>query len=350
MRFCILRQALSNTLTVRRRVACGLALVVFGTEAVAVDCGWIGNAFNICEAAKLAGKEGAEEVTRGLDKATLNMRDMTNQFGGLIADLHGTDEARKARARGILEGVLGINGEISKTFSLQYSVRLVAPKDVAVEVDSYLFSKDDNGLLVSLFSNDKSAFQGHLLNAIPVTPISETDLVKSVVEAAGGFRNWGQTAQLECAKLKSVEGDSYSICVQNTYDRLLAAVALAARGARNAAQNIPAGNRYTAAAPGGIAAILIKRADIAVMRAKDAYFEVWVHETDKPEAPILQFSDPSRRMVFPLKIFPGEFESSVRCITSSKPHGDICFLWVPLRLERIVGEAKELERGFSRPN
>jgi hypothetical protein len=91
------------------------------TSAVHADCAF----YDLPCAARQAGRDAALEVAKGMDVATLNARELTNQFGALVSDLYGPDPARAARARSIFEGVLGRNLAAGEAPRLQLSVILV---------------------------------------------------------------------------------------------------------------------------------------------------------------------------------------------------------------------------------
>jgi hypothetical protein len=326
-------------------VVTGVVLVGAMPLAQAADCGVLGF-LGACEVTKNIAKEAAEVMAKSLDTASLNARELTNQFGALVADLHGTDQPRKARAKSIFQGVLGPNAEVDKQFSLQYSVRLIAAPTVSMEIDSYLFGRDFNEGLQQLFANDKAVFRSRKLNGTSVVPLSDEETKLRVMAAAKVLEAGEDDRRKKCLPevASTIRGFSedqrnqqfaarMAACDQKYRIAALADVVLALRATPSA---VPVSNRHTDVAPGGTVALLVRQSDLKALKDAKAKLELWVHEADKPEKPTLRFQDPNTKAVVPQVVDPSEFESDTRCIKSTKPHGNICYLWVPLRLEAIT--------------
>ena len=321
-----------------------LLTTMSSSEIRADSCGVLANFLDLCKAAREAGADAAREVARGLDIATLNARELTNQFGALVGDLHGPDPVRAARAKSIFEGVLGRKYEPGNEFKLQYSIRLVGSPEAHVELDSYLFGTDNNDAVKSLFKNDKPAFKGKRLNGAPLQPVTGEITVSRVQSAAKSYFSQidgcseHRDFSIEARGTFIADGSIYKApsdehCQKKLAERL-ANVALALQ---EVPQLLPVSNRHTDAAPGGIAAVLVRRDDLSRLTSSGTppYLELWVHEADKPNRATLRFSDPHTKAVLPQRIYLSEFSDDEKCVASTKPHGDICFLWVPLRLETI---------------
>lgn len=275
-------------------------------------------------------------------------RTLTNQFGALVGDLHGPDKARAARAKSIFEGLLGRKYQAGQNLELQYSVRLIGKPTDSMEIDSYLFGRDDNEAVKALFSNDKPAFKGRSLNGTSIEPLTNEVIQKRVEDAVEELFS----PDPECIFSQNTFGMRYSqtlsgnktapgshrkqdaLC-NNKFKKKLANIVLALQGTPSP---VPISNRHTDVAPGGIIALLVRKKELEEYLKTDIQtplLEVWVHEAEKPNSATLRFSDPQTKAVKPQRIALREFSDSNKCIKSSKPHGELCFIWVPLRLEAI---------------
>lgn len=316
-----------------------VTLILTTGNAEAAECGFLAKLLDVCKIAQEFGREAAIEVARGMDVATLNARELTNQFGALVGDLHGLDAGRAARAKSIFQGVLGDNFDAKQEFDLQYSVRLIGKPSESMEIDSYVFGRDNNDAVKALFLNDKPAFKGRKLNGTSIEPLSDAVIQKRVQHAVAIYLAPISGCVIG-AKGIEPQGDLFrgdrarKIQCKKTQEEHLANVVLSLQGTPSP---IPVTNRFTDVAPGGIVALLARKDELTALASKNPapFLEVWVHVAGKPDSATLRFSDPQTSTVTPQKIDLSEFRDPNKCITSSKPHGDLCFIWVPLRLEAI---------------
>jgi hypothetical protein len=340
-----------GTLSMRRSLVLhAIAMTcLFGT-ARADDCG----IFDIKCIGQKAGRDAAIEVVKGLDTATLNAREMTNQFGALVGDLYDTAHPdRMARAKSIFEGVLGRSLQAGEHPKLQVTVILVGnPKLDTLDVDTYLLSRNDDNAIRDLFSDDKYSFNPERLNASSVEPLTDAVVRARVEKAASefvasmGMVDGRSPSGQACLKTFPIAyGPAYISCVRT---KELAELVLTLQGTP-AVQ--PIQSRHTDWAPGGQAAILApeKQLKALVQQAHDKaqsmpVLQVWVHDEDHPERPTIHFQNTTTKERRPVSIPVDEMISQDKCIPIKKAFGDICYVWVPLRLEALVGTEKESQK------
>lgn len=350
-----------------------LSCVTVGT-ASADDCGM--DLLGLCKAARNAGKEAAMEFAKGLDVATLNARELTNQFGALVADANDSSKPqRQARARAILEAALGRSvpaGGVSGP--PEYSIRLVGAQSASLELDSILFAGIFNEGVTSRFDNDVVAFQPQKLNGNPTNSLSDEAMKERLREAASNFLFETPEGCLQWSGKQGTRGRQDPIVsplevtpsggfgpgpsraqIEQAGSECRTAKLNQLVKALTAIQDIPGAypvsNRHTASAPGGVVAILAPRTQLTALSAMESppKLELWVHEAGKPLSPVAAFRDPTTKAIIPLPIALSEFGANKqdhdKCIRSDKPHGDLCFVWARLNLEAITAYEPASEGG-----
>jgi hypothetical protein len=316
-----------------------MAMLFTPVEASADDCGFMGRILDVCKMARDAGREAAIEMAKGMDVATLNARELTNQFGALVADLNGKDPVRASRARNIFEGVLGRSLKTGEVPSLQLSVQLVAKAGTTLDVDTYVFSRDDNAVVKKLFDNDKTSFNARRLNASPIEPFTDAVVRKRIEEAARKFTAPNKPMPKQCASLlnpgSANRSSAYLKCRSDAEAQELADLILLLQGTPAA---LPITSRHADLAPGGVVAILApkRQLDALAKLNPSPQLQLWVHDTDSPDKPTVRFRDPVSKQRTPISIQLTELQGQDRCFQTNKIYGTLCFVWVPLRLESIA--------------
>lgn len=157
-------------------------LVATTTSASAGLAEWLG----LDKAAREAGKEAAVEFVKGVDIATRNIVQMTNQFGQLISDLDNPNPAIREHARATLRRVLGKDYPASEASALQVTASFdgVAPGS-DMQADILLFAGKDDEYARKAISDTSSLKPNRISNfqALPRTKDSLAVELKSQLKA-----------------------------------------------------------------------------------------------------------------------------------------------------------------------
>jgi hypothetical protein len=327
-------------------------LIAFVAATPSQACGM----FDLHCIAEDAGRQAAIEVAKGMDVATLNARELTNQFGALVSDLYGGNPERAARARAIFTALLGRDLAQGELPHFQLSVVLVGKPNELLDVDTYIFSRDNNEAVKALFANDKSSFNAHRLNAATVEPLTEEIVRKRVFEAAWQYQQQIPPMPWNCANHPEVvavypQAKAAPVFVGNAgFGAVSAAPSPCVQGIRayqlgNLILNLqgtpeaqPINSRHTDDAPGGMVAVLAPRDQLKILASHNPLprIQIWVHDKDHPEKPTNRFRTADGKSRVPIEVSATEMLTSDKCFDTTRHYGAICFTWVPLRLESIA--------------
>ncbi len=213
---------------------------------------------------------------------------------------------------------------------LQLSLILIGSPDNTLDVDTYVFGRDNNDAVKALFDNDKAAFKAHRLNGSAVEPLIDSVVRANVEHAATDYELFA--GDFKCIR-SGLSMDAR--CVATERAQKLAGTILQLQGSPLAR---PITSRHTDLAPGGVVAILAPKAQLdALAKLKPVpSLQLWVHDAEHPELPTLRFRNVATKAPEPIQFQVSEMITTSKCFPTAKSYGAMCFSWVPLRLESIA--------------
>lgn len=222
------------------------------------------NAWSLAEMLGLdkVARDAARETAAAMIIASRNIAIMTNQFGVLISDYHGTDPKKREEAKSIIEGVFGVKLSETEKFSVEVRVTALGLKDGEVLRGDLLFL--DAPDIESVKTELKSGlyFKPETINGPQEIPSSNHDVETEMSKFLKDY-----TAR-DTVKKKCLEGGcqgfscTFSIdteCASQVEQELLKNAVMAVRNTR---QQLPINSSFSRSYPGGrYAAVLIHAED-----------------------------------------------------------------------------------------
>lgn len=236
--------------------------------------------------------KGGDKVKEGMTEMALTLRETTNQFGALAADLHSGGE-RAARARAIFQGILGRAVSAGEAPAIGISVQLVtsAPARGAtaavrqvyphpLHVDVWPTGTEADEWVKLRFADQKNtAFIANPLNVVTFKAQTPEDVRARVLKTAREARE--RRNRCTGKAFDAEQRDRTSIiekCAKEYEETFLTDTVLSVLPE---VQTAPAVSTHTQKLTGGFfAAILSKKPELEELLKvnPDAAVEAWVHD------------------------------------------------------------------------
>lgn len=284
-------------------------------------------------------ERGLTKMSNSAVEASANMRDVTNQFGGLVADLYGGDKEKATRARGILNGVLGRDSNAAVP-QVGLSVTVTGPANqpmpLRVAMWPAMDTRDEWVTLRVKADGIASLTFRHLNSSIQVPPTPK-EVREQLGKRLALLIQETNRKRFACDNLGQLGGqrEACATQVQRDHEVELQLIALE-RPVVNSPLNIA-----TFLIPGGVYGAIIAPEDelnaIAKANGPQAELQAWAHN----------YSQPDERTPYFAKHANWKFRVSdwlKRCVeTNAAGVGKVCYAFVDFGLLSIHEYVRYME-------
>jgi hypothetical protein len=295
------------------------------------------------------GRQSAEELGTKVVEASRNLQAMTNQFGQIVADYYGGTEAQKARAKAILEGVLGPLGKHDPVLAVTVSVEGINSSD-GIVIDVWPMAGADIDAVRALAKQNVNNFKAEPINTPAPSPRDYASVSNAVstpasiyVSTAMGLTVPGQSTTLAAcndglAKCGVVSDDD-NTKITNSIACANGRKCYAAEATKELVNAImaPFSNQPSLPGPGTLTrtigggtyvVVLMPSKQLEQVKAR-VKMNVWLAYGSEPQTRIGAFAQN------PQVIIVDDMLRN-RVTTSSVGYPELCFYFIPLRIDDVM--------------
>lgn len=281
-------------------------------------------------------KEAAREVAAGMIESSRNVAIMTNQFGVLAADIHGSDLKRKAEAKSIIEGVFGVKLDGTSDFKVDISVTIQGLKEGETLRGDLMFLDEPNEELIKSELAPGRYFKPEVINGPQETPSSNQYIEEEIRKKISKFTS--QEFPDECGPSRVCFGGgrtggggcgvpaNYLSCAKQQSAKLLTSAIM---DIRNNSQPLPIKSSFSRSYPGGkYVALLLHADDFKKVQDHISIFLIMHKEND----PLTLYG---LSKISPFQVSLGQLRKNT-ADTNEEKWSEIRYSIVDLRLEGVL--------------